>query len=169
MSLGLSNHYPKGVEGVFLLPPVYGESPALRNFLLIAIILGPVGWIMAQGLDWFNSWIDSGTQTCGLDFIYENDKDKDNVAEEKEDKNDAEEEKREEKYTEEKKEEEGKDSEEKKEEEADIKEENEEEEDGEEENEKEELLEEDRNRTMCENILSVLFKKEVAFMSTTGR
>ena len=58
-------------ERLALYPPVYCQSPALRNFFLTAASLGPAGWMMAQGLDWLNNKLDNGSQTCGLDFIYE--------------------------------------------------------------------------------------------------
>ena len=105
LSLGLSNDFPealpKGDDALIFLRPVYRQSAGLRNLLLTAAILGPAGWIMAQGLDWVVNFLDTGSQTCGLDFIYGKDEGKEKEEKENEEEGNGEDETAEENHVEE--------------------------------------------------------------------
>ena len=135
---------------------------------MTAAVLGPAGWIIAQGLDWINHCVDSGSQTCGLDFIYEENKKEETGTgrEENEKEENVKEENKEEGIAEEDNAKKENDEEEITEEENAQKKE---EKIAEQENKEQENVDEDRNRTMRESILDILFKREVNFLSVTGR
>ena len=85
LSLALHPHFPTGYgDGLFFLPPVYSQSLCHQNFLLIASTLGPGGWILSQVLNWVNYGLDSGVNTCGLEFDYDMPEDDEQIDEKQE-------------------------------------------------------------------------------------
>ena len=71
LSLALLPHFPEGLAIDLFGPPLYSQSLCHYNFLLTASAVGPGGWILSQLLNWVNYSLDSGINTCGLDFKYD--------------------------------------------------------------------------------------------------
>jgi hypothetical protein len=48
------------------------DSPAISHFTMAAAIIGPGGWLVSQIFLVLYNWLDSGANTCGIDFHYDN-------------------------------------------------------------------------------------------------
>ena len=48
------------------------DSPAFSNFTMAAATIGPGGWLVSQIFLVLYNWLDSGANTCGIDFHYDN-------------------------------------------------------------------------------------------------
>jgi len=61
---------------VFFEPAFSLNSPDLMTFQKASLILGPVGWILSQLLLLLYYYVDNGAETCGLEFVFNNNEEK---------------------------------------------------------------------------------------------